>query len=78
MPEELRYKPPKNKKNRKLWYEVSLSAESESTGWVRLTEEEAKLVDYATDIRNWENRNIESWSGRFHIDTENSRLKPGW
>ena len=77
MPEELRYKPPKNKSTRKLWYQVSLSAESESTGWVKLTEDEAKVVEYATSIKNWENRNIESWCGAFHIDAANPRLRPG-
>ena len=57
----------------KYWYSVGLSAEGDSTGYVYLTKEEAKIVKYATNESNWKNAEIESWSGCFSIDIDNPK-----
>ena len=52
----------------KKWYSVSLSAEDSTDGYVRLTEDEALLVDRATNPRNWKCVEHRPWSGMFLID----------
>lgn len=61
----------------KKWYNVSISAEGETSGWIDLTEEEAKAVEYATNIDNWEKLKPESWSGYFFIDINHPKDKLG-
>ena len=53
----------------KYWYPVSLSANGWSDGYVQLTEEEARIVSYATNPTNWTNATLEADSGSFMIDT---------
>lgn len=58
---------------KKYWYQVSLSAEGTSYGWVQLTEDEAKAVSYASRMENWVRVESEPWSGSFYIDLESKR-----
>lgn len=39
-------------------------------GYVRLTKREAEIVSYATNERNWEDKESNSYSGSFYIDLE--------
>lgn len=55
---------------KKYKYEVCLSAEDYSDGYVRLTKREAEIVSYATNERNWENKISNPYSGSFYIDLE--------
>lgn len=48
-------------------YKVWLIAERMTTGFVYLTEEEYKLVEYVTDPSNWDELEEESYSGSFVI-----------
>lgn len=52
----------------KFWYNVSLTAEGVSTGWIQLTRNEAKAVAYATSMSNWKNVYSEAWCGGFSIN----------
>ena len=56
---------------KKYLYNVGLSAEGNTFGKVRLTKEQAKIVEYVSDYTNWEKVEAEAWSGSFCIDTEN-------
>ena len=60
----------RNMEDKKYRYNVFLMAEEYSTGYVELTKEEAKLVEYATNTANWKDKEIEPYSGFFGIDTE--------
>jgi len=62
-----------NKK--RYWYPVSLFADDWSDGFIYLTEEEAAVVEYATNPTNWENRDMRPRSGSFSIDTFHKREK---
>lgn len=55
---------------RKYKYFVSLSAEDETHGYVKLTKREAEIVSYATNERNWEDKESNLYSGSFYIDLE--------
>lgn len=57
----------------KKWYKVVLSAEDSSSGWVKLTKEEALAVGYACNMKNWKKKNLNPWSGCFYIDLEHPR-----
>lgn len=48
-------------------YYVCHSAEGETCGEIWLTEEEARLVAYATDPANWEGLSGDGWGGSFEI-----------
>lgn len=58
-------------KEKKYKYGVSLSADDYSDGYVRLTRREAEIVSYATSECNWEDANLNPYSGSFCIDLEN-------
>lgn len=53
---------------KKYKYEVCLSAEDYSGGYVRLTRREAEIVSYATSECNWEDKELNPCSGSFHIN----------
>lgn len=55
---------------KKYRYKVRLSAEGFRTGTVDLTEEEAKIVAYATNPDNWKNDYGGEYYGCFEIDIE--------
>lgn len=57
--------------DRKYRYLVSLTADGCSRGFIELTKEQADIVDFATDTRNWEDAETEMYSGFFFIDTGN-------
>ena len=61
------------KDEEKYWYDVALCAEGISEGCIQLTEEEAKIVDYATSPSNWHDAKLEKYSGRFHINLSSKR-----
>ena len=50
---------------------VSLMAEEYSSGFIELTKEQAELVKFATNTKNWEDAEIKGYSGMFFIDTDN-------
>lgn len=50
---------------------MSLTAEGSTEGFVRLSPEEAVVVQYALDIRNWRIICSESWSGSCFIWVKN-------
>ena len=55
---------------KKYKYYVSQSAEEYSYGFVELTKREAEIVSYATNERNWEDKESNLYSGSFHINLE--------
>ena len=57
-------------KDKKYYLPVENSAEDESTGYVKLTLEEAKIVAFATNSKNWNEPEIEKYSGSFHIELD--------
>lgn len=57
--------------DKKYKYFVSLSADDETCGYVRLTRREAEIVSYATNERNWEDKESNPYSGSFYIDLDN-------
>nr|DAE28976.1 MAG TPA: hypothetical protein [virus sp. ctmTa7] len=63
----------KNKKNpvRKYKYKVDLSADDATVGYIQLTSEEAKIVEYATNEENWDIVKQGEYSGLFEIDVNN-------
>lgn len=56
---------------KKYRYKVSLSAEGRCYGTIDLTEEEAKIVAYATNPKNWKNKFYGEYYGEFRIDLDN-------
>lgn len=56
---------------KKYKYGVCLSAEDYSGGYVRLTRREAEIVSYATSEWNWEDKELNPYSGSFYIDLDN-------
>ena len=60
----------KYKCEKKYRYKVSLSAEGRRYGTIDLTEEEAKIVAYATNPVNWKNVFYGEYYGEFKIDIE--------
>lgn len=62
----------------KYWYQVTLSAEGTSYGWVHLTEDEAKAVVYASNSANWVKADTEPWSGSFFLDLNSKRTRRPW
>lgn len=63
----------KNKKNpvRKYKYKVELSADDATVGYIQLTSEEAKIVEYATNEENWDIVKQGEYNGLFEIDVNN-------
>ena len=55
---------------KKYRYKVGLFAEGRCYGTIDLTEEEAKIVAYATDPKNWKNKFYGEYYGEFKIDIE--------
>lgn len=56
---------------KKLKYRVSLSADDYFSGYVTLTESQAKIVKYATDTDNWEDTEGDiEYSGYFDINID--------
>lgn len=55
---------------KKYRYNVSLSAEGRRSGTVDLTKEEAEIVAYATNPKNWKNAFYGEYYGEFKIDIE--------
>lgn len=56
---------------KKYKYEVSLSADDYSYGYVILTRKEAEIVSYATSECNWKDAHLNPYSGEFCIDLKN-------
>ena len=59
-------------KNKKYYFPVTYFAEGVSTGYIKLTREEANIVAFATAPKNWENAEIEKYSGSFTIELDQS------
>lgn len=56
--------------DQKFYFNVGTFAEGDSRGRVRLTLEQAKIIEYATDKGNWENYDDDGYSGSFFIDID--------
>lgn len=61
----------RNNEKKKYRYRVYQSAEGSTTGTVLLTKAQAEAVSFATDPNNWDNLQVESYSGGFGIDIDN-------
>ena len=61
----------KSKKNLVRKYKVELSADDVTVGYIQLTSEEAKIVEYATNEENWDIVKQGEYSGLFEIDVNN-------
>ena len=61
----------KSKKNLVRKYKVELSADDATVGYIQLTSEEAKIVEYATNEENWDIVKQGEYSGLFEIDVNN-------
>ncbi len=61
----------KSKKNPIRKYKVELSADDATVGYIQLTSEEAKIVEYATNEENWDIVKQGEYSGLFEIDVNN-------
>lgn len=62
----------RNKEEKKYRYHVCQSAEGYTTGTVLLTKAQAAAVEFATNTDNWDNLNVESYSGDFSIYIDGS------
>lgn len=61
----------RNNEEKKYRYHVCQSAEGCTTGTILLTKAQAAAVEFATDLNNWDNLDVESYSGGFGIDIDN-------
>ena len=61
----------RNKEEKKYRYRVCQSAEGWTTGTVLLTKAQAEAVEFATNTNNWDNLDVESYSGDFSIYIDN-------
>lgn len=57
----------RNNKEKKYRYRVYQSAEGCTTGTVLLTKAQAEVVEFVTNPNNWDNLEVESYSGDFGI-----------
>lgn len=62
----------RNKEEKKYRYHVGQSAEGCTTGTILLTKAQAAAVEFATNTNNWDNLDVESYSGDFSIYTDRS------
>ena len=60
----------KKMKNKKYYFPVTYFAEGVSTGYIKLTREEANIVAFATNPKNWNEPEIEKYSGSFMIEMD--------
>lgn len=60
------------KQEKKYRYHVCQSAEGCTTGTILLTKAQAAAVEFATDTNNWDNLDVESYSGDFSIYIDGS------
>lgn len=56
--------------DKKYKYNVCLCADGVSTGTVVLTKEQARIVDFVTNPSNWNDAEVEEYSGSFCIDID--------
>ena len=61
-----------NKEEKKYRYHVCQSAEGCTTGTVLLTKAQAEAVEFATNTKNWDNLDVENYSGDFSIYIDES------
>lgn len=57
--------------NKKYKYKVSNIADDETIGYIELTLDEARIVQYATNEENWNIIKQGEYSGGFEIDVNN-------
>ena len=57
-------------KNKKYFFPVTFWAEGISTGYIKLTREEANIVAFATNPKNWNEPEIVKYSGSFKIEMD--------
>lgn len=62
----------RNKEEKKYRYHVCQSAEGCTTGTILLTKAQAAAVEFATNPNNWDNLDVESYSGGFIIYIDGS------
>ena len=62
----------RNKEEKKYRYHVCQGAEGCTTGTVLLTKAQAEAVEFATNTKNWDNLDVESYSGDFSIYIDES------
>lgn len=62
----------RNNEEKKYRYHVCQSAEGCTTGTILLTKAQAAAVEFATNPNNWDNLDVESYSGGFCIYIDNS------
>lgn len=57
--------------NKKYKYKVSNIADDETSGYIELIPDEARIVQYATNEENWNIIKQGEYSGGFEIDVNN-------
>ena len=57
--------------DKKYKYNVCLYADGVSIGTVVLTKEQARIVDFVTNPSNWNDAEVEEYSGSFSIGIDN-------
>lgn len=62
----------RNNKEKKYRYRVCQSADGYTTGTILLTKAQAEVVEFVTNPNNWDNLEVESYSGGFGIYIDNS------
>lgn len=62
----------RNNEEKKYRYHVCQSAEGCTTGTILLTKAQAAAVEFATNTNNWDNLDVESYSGGFSIYIDGS------
>ena len=67
---ELKIKENVEAANRKYRYAVSMLGDDISDGYIELTKKQADVVKFATNTKNWEDAELNSYSGTFFINTD--------
>lgn len=61
----------RNNEEKKYCYRVYQRAEGCTTGTILLTKAQAEVVEFATNPNNWDNLEVENYSGDFCIYIDN-------
>ena len=58
---------------KRYWYKIGVNGEDCSEGWLKLTEDEAKLLSFASNKKHWAKAIINRESDEFYIDLKSKR-----
>lgn len=61
---------PVPKDGKEYYFRVTQAAEGYSTGYVKMTPEQARFVNMVVDQNNWVLSELDSYDGCFHVDLE--------